>query len=91
MTSTTNTMRTEQHANGWWIVDVPAYQVDGDTFTTCGPYDTKAAAESDRRGMERFWKFEANKPPRKTTSTVAVVTASPTTPTDDTGPQRTLF
>jgi len=33
-------MRTEHHADGWWIVDCPEYQVDGGTFTSCGPYET---------------------------------------------------
>ena len=47
-------MRVEQKHGSWWIVEIP----DCDD---CGPYSTKAEAESDRRGMERFYKY-ADKP-----------------------------
>ena len=50
-----NAMKTEKRADGWWIVDVPPYDVDGQTFTTCGPYKTKDEAESDRAGLARFY------------------------------------
>ncbi|MFZ5832273.1 MAG: hypothetical protein ACOY3P_19480 [Planctomycetota bacterium] len=43
-------MELEQRDDGWWITGVP------DTVTECGPYQTKALAESDRRGLERTFK-----------------------------------
>lgn len=36
--------------DGWWIVEIP------DSVTEAGPYDTKAEAEEDRRGLERAFK-----------------------------------
>jgi len=44
-------MRSVKREDGWWIVDVP-------NAPDCGPYDSKREAEDDRRGMERFEKFE---------------------------------
>ena len=52
-------MKTERRADGWWIVDVPPYDVDGQTFTTCGPYKTKDEADADRAGLAEF---QANHP-----------------------------
>lgn len=49
-------MQTEKRTDGWWIVGVP------DTITECGPYDTKSEAESDKRGLQRFFKYEVNRP-----------------------------
>lgn len=49
-------LQTVRHADGWWIEGVPAYTVAGETLTACGPYDTRHEAESDRRGMERFYR-----------------------------------
>ncbi len=43
-------MRTERRSDGWWIVGVP------DSVVECGPYATKADAESDRVGMARFFR-----------------------------------
>lgn len=40
-------MELERRADGWWIVNVP------DSVTECGPYDTKAEADEDRRGLRR--------------------------------------
>jgi hypothetical protein len=42
----------ERREDGWWITGLPEDVGD------CGPYDTKASAEDDRRGMERFTKYE---------------------------------
>ena len=42
-------MELEKRADGWWITGVP------DT-PDCGPYDRKVDAESDRRGMARFYR-----------------------------------
>jgi hypothetical protein len=44
-------MRTIQRPDGWWITDLPDNEPD------VGPYDTKAEAEDDRRGLERFFKY----------------------------------
>lgn len=43
-------METVHRPDGWWIVNVP------DTITECGPYDTRADAEQDRRGMAAFFR-----------------------------------
>ena len=50
------TMRTAKQSDGWWILDVPRYCVNGETCTSCGPYATKAEAEDGRRGLERFYR-----------------------------------
>ena len=42
-------MKLEKRPDGYWITDV----ADG---PDCGPYDRKADAESDRRGMSRFFR-----------------------------------
>lgn len=50
-------LRTTQHTDGtWWVEDVPTYRVNGETCTACGPYDTRREADSDRRGLERFYR-----------------------------------
>ena len=49
-------MTLQKRADGWWIADVPVYQVDGESFTDCGPYRTRDEADDDRRGLERFWR-----------------------------------
>ena len=41
----------EQRGDGWWIVGLP------DTDPDCGPYDTKQEAESDRRGLQRYFRW----------------------------------
>ena len=46
-----NPMRSERRADGWWITEIK------DT-PDCGPYDTKAEAESDRVGMDRFARLQ---------------------------------
>ncbi|KKM27170.1 hypothetical protein LCGC14_1577440 [marine sediment metagenome] len=49
-------MTTERRENGeWWVIDPTGILDD------MGPYRTKADAESDRRGVERFNRFE-NRP-----------------------------
>lgn len=35
----------------WWIIDVPGTD-------DCGPYPRKEEADEDRRGMERFFKYQ---------------------------------
>ena len=40
-------MLLEKRADGWWIMDPRTLTPD------CGPYATKAEAESDMRGMVR--------------------------------------
>jgi hypothetical protein len=42
-------MEVERRDDGWWIVG-------GELEMDCGPYDTKAEAESDRVGMARFFR-----------------------------------
>lgn len=37
--------------DGWWVTG------HGED---CGPYPTKAEAEDDKRGLERFWNYEVN-------------------------------
>ena len=43
-------MDVEQRPDGWWIIEVPE-------CCDCGPYDTKAEAESDMRGIARAIKY----------------------------------
>jgi hypothetical protein len=35
---------------GWWILGVP-------DEPPCGPYETRAEAQSDRRGMSKFFRL----------------------------------
>ena len=57
-------MRVQRSESGrWQIVDVPPYEVrerSGQvfTFTSYGPYMTKAEAESDMRGVSKVLKDE---------------------------------
>lgn len=39
-------MELEKRKDGWWITNMP----DGGE---CGPYDTKAEAADDKRGLKR--------------------------------------
>lgn len=48
-------MNLQRRTDGWWIVDTPQ---DVDEM---GPYDTKADAQDDLRGVERFFKYEVNR------------------------------
>lgn len=41
--------RLRKRADGWWIEGLPEDTPD------CGPYETKAEADDDRRGLERFF------------------------------------
>jgi len=43
-------MTIEKRRDGWWITRIPKGTPD------CGPYDTKAEAERDARGMGRYFK-----------------------------------
>ena len=42
-------MKTVKKDDGWWITEMP----EGDD---CGPYDTKAEALDNLRGLRRFYK-----------------------------------
>jgi hypothetical protein len=44
-------MKCVKRGNEWWIVHVPDMDEEG-----AGPYDTKADATDDMRGLERFYK-----------------------------------
>jgi hypothetical protein len=52
-------MTTVQRQDGWWITDCPDCE-------DCGPYSTRAEAESDMRGLARFEKY-ADRPGYVTT------------------------
>jgi len=43
-------MKSVKRSDGWWITNIPECE-------DCGPYDTKAEAEDDQRGLERFEKY----------------------------------
>ncbi len=43
-------MQTTRRKTGWWITDVPECD-------DCGPYTTRAEADDDRRGLERFGRW----------------------------------
>jgi hypothetical protein len=45
-------MKIKKKDSGWWIID------ENDAY---GPYDTKADAESDARGIERFYRNVDNR------------------------------
>lgn len=49
-------MRIQRQADGWWILDVPCQGAEGPGCTRCGPYATKADADDDKRGLERFFR-----------------------------------
>ena len=49
-------MRVERQEDGWWLLDVPPYSVDGQIYTSCGPYATKAEALEDKRGLSEFFR-----------------------------------
>ena len=57
-------LETQYINGGWWVVGLPQ-TAPGDP-AECGPYDTKADAESDRRGLARF--YRENPQPRAETS-----------------------
>ena len=44
-------MKLEKQSDGYWIKGLP-------DIPACGPYDRKADAQSDRRGMKRFLRHE---------------------------------
>ena len=44
-------METVKRSDGWWVTGIP--ETDD-----AGPYDTKASAEEDRIGMERFLRHQ---------------------------------
>ncbi len=44
-------MDIEKRPDGYWITDLP-------DAPNCGPYDRKADAQSDRKGLRRFFKHE---------------------------------
>ena len=44
--------------DGWWIEGADPYRIDGDgPFADYGPYDTRARAIDDLRGLRRFEKL----------------------------------
>jgi hypothetical protein len=49
--------------DGYWITNIPECQ-------DCGPYERKADAEEDRRGLERFFR-DGEKPGYATTTAAA--------------------
>ena len=44
----------EDFAEGWWIRDP-----NNIGWEYAGPYDTRKEADEERRGLERFWKYDA--------------------------------
>ena len=44
-------MITEHREDGWHVVGVPGVEA-------CGPYETRAVADSDRVGMQQFYRHE---------------------------------
>lgn len=43
-----NKLRLVRHGNGWWIADTLGNRI-------AGAYDTRVAAEEDRRGLQRTY------------------------------------
>ena len=48
---------TKQRRDGWWFT----YLTDDNESGECGPYQTRAAAEDDARGVARFYRVELNR------------------------------
>jgi len=48
-------MKIVRRNDGWWIAEVPECK-------DCGPYDTKAEAQDDKRGLEAFFKHGHKRP-----------------------------
>ncbi len=46
-------MQTTRRPDGWWITKITEIPDCDD----CGPYSTRAEAEEDQRGLERFAKW----------------------------------
>ena len=53
MTDLMSSLALAKRTDGYWILDPTGEILDG----PCGPYDRKAEAEADRRGLERYAKF----------------------------------
>jgi len=53
----------KRRGRAWWVTGI---EVAGDDLGM-GPYDTKAEAVDDRRGVERFYRTEARRKPRTRT------------------------
>lgn len=52
-------LRVVKRRGGWWIAGLPVEPADDPDRAECGPYRTRAEADSDRRGLERFYAREA--------------------------------
>mgnify|MGYP001570259697 CR=1 FL=1 len=50
-------MKLVKRRDGYWIEGVPPYELDGETLTANGPYQVRADAESDMRGIARTLEF----------------------------------
>lgn len=72
-------LHTAKHPdNFWWIDGVPPFVANGQTFASCGPYDTRAEAEDGRRGLERFYKANPEFTSGDVVEMVIPATAEPT-------------
>lgn len=47
----------EKREDGWWIIDP--------NNEDCGPYGTRAEAQEEKPGLERFWKFYHERTPEE--------------------------
>ena len=54
-------LQIKRRGGTWWIVGLELEHGDG-----MGPYETKAEAESDKRGVQRFYRTVATRRPRGT-------------------------
>jgi hypothetical protein len=64
-------MRVKKRGDEWWILGIPDMDPKG-----CGPYGSKADAEDEMHGMERFYKYShlpgymTTEKPRKTATEI---------------------
>lgn len=46
-------LQIKRRKDGWWVENTPPYVVEGETFTSCGPYASKSEAIEGRKSVAR--------------------------------------
>lgn len=57
-------LKVKRRQGSWWITGLPVDHDDGQTGV--GPYERRADADDDRRGLERFYRVEINRSSTRT-------------------------
>ena len=47
-------MKIIKKQDGWWVAGVEEYKVEGESFTECGPYQTKSDARECLEIMKKI-------------------------------------